>query len=431
MYSVIVCGKIIEIPFQCVENIPMIQMLYESFDKKITIGSDSDSEQCVQITQINTDFLTLLIRLLEINEISDGKILRRNIDLSYKGSHQEFSKSLKYLGMNDMHKTMYPLILTHQKQFSNFICEYIDKDQKINIYNYGSIFQSIHIFKNNKWILCIKNNNLNVDEIINKLISNIIIKYKFLINIDLKFTNLTNNNIMKNAHIEIIRILSHGLNTKKRIGFDNGIYDLETFTFRQGQADDYVSNSCNYCFSPKHTDKFPLLMLYLQSLLPDETIRLQLLKKITESFFCQNEKKIKPLIIVGDCNSGKSLFIHLLTITFGDYFGIFNNYGHLKHYSSCFGRMLLHCLDNDSLDSIIKNNNMKNIVFNQLIVFVGNNVDQLVEYFGKKKVCVIEFPNKFIDNPLIYKKVEEWKIDFMLLIIETYKTMNQNNEFLL
>jgi hypothetical protein len=103
------------------------------------------------------------------------------------------------------------------------------------------------------------------------------------------------------------------------IGFNNGVYDLSTFEFRNGKNDDYITLSVGYDYNNKHTDKYDELLQFLEDIQPNKNERdymltyfsIGLVGNLLELF----------TILTGCGRNGKSKLVELLKTTFGDYFG--------------------------------------------------------------------------------------------------------------
>lgn len=109
------------------------------------------------------------------------------------------------------------------------------------------------------------------------------------------------------------------------IGFENGVFDLETYEFREGHPDDYISFSTNIDYI-KYDDKCEVnkeIMTFLGQILPKEEMREYFLK-LFSSFLSGKITSEKFHIFTGTGANGKSKVIELYQNSFGDYCGQFN-----------------------------------------------------------------------------------------------------------
>ena len=255
-------------------------------------------------------------------------------------------------------------------------------------------------------------------------------------------------------------------NNKYLIGFNNGVYDLKIFQFRNGTQEDYITMSVNYDYIDKHTDKYENLLQFLDDIQPNKDeldymltyISIGLVGNLLELF----------TILTGTGRNGKSKLIELLKETFGDYFGSVSsqlftrprpsadspdpgllnllrkkivissepekdcklNTGFVKFITGRDSTSLRHCHQNEMID----------FKANFLTLFTCNDIpecDNIDSAFAKRLRC-INFPMEFVNNPkeenqkLIDININEnfsiWKQDFMLLLIEYYKKYTRTNE---
>jgi len=109
------------------------------------------------------------------------------------------------------------------------------------------------------------------------------------------------------------------------IGFDNGVFDLETYEFRDGHPDDYISFSTNIDYI-KYDDANPInkeIMTFLNQILPKEEM-IEYFLKLFSSFLSGKITSEKFHIFTGTGANGKSKVIELYQSAFGDYCGQFN-----------------------------------------------------------------------------------------------------------
>ena len=313
-------------------------------------------------------------------------------------------------------------------------------DKLLNYYEkgYGNIKQ-IYAVKQIKKIICDTNMK-------NNIVTELIDLY------------LENNNIYRNFTQNLD-------NNFYLIGFENGVYDLQKFEFRDGKHDDFITMSVKYNYSNEHTDEYENLLQFLNDILPNKDdldyaltyVSIGLVGNMLELF----------TVLTGSGRNGKSKFIELIKITFGNYFssvnstmftrgrpdvtspdpGLLNlakkriviasepeknsklNSGFIKFITGRDSTTLRNCHQNKMVEFMPK----------FLTFLICNDIpdcDEIDNAFSKRLRC-INFPNEFVDNPSkanqkkintnINEKFKYWKMDFMLLLIEYYKKYLQTN----
>jgi P4 family phage/plasmid primase-like protien len=280
----------------------------------------------------------------------------------------------------------------------------------------------------------------------------------------------TKNNIMT----ELMEIYAEYNNPKRDftkkldankylIGFNNGVYDLQKFEFREGKPDDNITLSVGYDYNDKHTEKYHELLKFLHDIQPKNEdyefmityLSIGLIGNILELF----------TILTGCGRNGKSKLVELLKLTLGDYFGsvqsqLFTrprpdanspdpgllslakkrvviasepeknsklNSGFIKFITGRDSTTLRNC----------HSNNMVDFSPQFLTFLICNDIpecDDIDNAFSKRLRC-IHFPTEFVVDPKAenQKKIDTsinenfdfWKMDFMLLLIEYYKKYNQ------
>jgi P4 family phage/plasmid primase-like protien len=243
------------------------------------------------------------------------------------------------------------------------------------------------------------------------------------------------------------------------IGFNNGVYDLEAFEFREGRPNDFISMTTGYDFSFEHTDKYNDLLRFLEDIQPNKEERDYTLTYLSVGL-CGNLLELFT-ILTGCGRNGKSKLVELLKLTFGDYFGSVQsqmftrprpdatapdpgllslankrvviasepeknaklNSGFIKFITGRDSTTLRNCHSNNMVDFTAK----------FITLLICNDIpdcDDMDNAFSKR-LRTINFNTEFVDNPTksnqkkidvnINKNFNFWKLDFMLLLIEYYK----------
>lgn len=348
-----------------------------------------------------------------------------------------------------------------------------------NSYNYGED-NNWYVFENHKWKnIGQKNSNLrySIQPKLKEIYEQLLNYYKkneadnkkiFAIKQIIKSFNDT---VLKNNIITELIDLYLVNNNKNRdfvksldtntylIGFNNGVYDLKKFCFRDGHPTDNITMSVNYNYNDKYTDKYIDLQNFLNDIQPNKEdfdyamtyFSIGLVGNTLELF----------TILSGSGRNGKSKLIELIKDTFGDYFGsvgsqlftrprpnadspdpgLLNlakkkiviasepeknsklNSGFIKFITGRDSTTLRNCHQNEMIDF-----SPKFITF--LLCNDIPDCDDIDNAFTKRLRC-INFPTEFVDNPTkenqkkinvdINENFKYWKMDFMLMLIECYK----------
>jgi P4 family phage/plasmid primase-like protien len=102
------------------------------------------------------------------------------------------------------------------------------------------------------------------------------------------------------------------------IAFKNGVYDFRTMTFRDGRADDYLSEKLPIRFKKPSVDAQERLFDFLRKIFPDEAVLTYFLYQICEVFRGYNREKV-ALFWTGTGNNGKSVTQKLIETMLGPY----------------------------------------------------------------------------------------------------------------
>jgi P4 family phage/plasmid primase-like protien len=344
-----------------------------------------------------------------------------------------------------------------------------------------------YVYKNNKWKnIGKKNNDLRFN--IQPQLKDIYVKLysyckdnnydkqkiKTIKNIIGNFgdTNMKNNIITELIDIYTVKKNPERNFTQKLdsnnylIGFNNGVYDMNTFEFRNGNYDDFISMSTGYDYQEQHTEKYNELLQFLQDIQPNKEEREYMLTYLSIGLVGNLLELFT--ILTGCGRNGKSKLVELLKFTFGDYFGSVQsqmftrprpdanspdpgllsltkkriiiasepeknsklNSGFIKFITGRDSTTLRNCHSNDMVDFTAK----------FITLLICNDIpdcDDIDNAFSKRLRC-INFPTEFVNEPIkenqkkinvnINQNFDFWKLDFILLLIEYYKKYKETLE---
>lgn len=375
----------------------------------------------------------------------------------------EFINELIFNSLNGGHATMADIIYYYFKN------DYMYAEDK-----------NWYVFENHKWnFLGFKNENLSLtSEKKLKAIYMELIKFAEKNHVDEKIINelkkMRKNFEAAHTKRDIMSVVEErysALNNPKKnflkfldsnrnlLVFNNGVYDLETHTFRDGKPTDYMSMSVGYDYQNSFSQNSVDLLTFLSDIQPDEAERDFLLTYLSHALYGNMLEWFT--ILTGNGRNGKSKFIELIKKVFGDLYspiksqmltrpqpdaqapdpGLLSlrhkkivissepekrfplNSGFIKFITGRDSVQLRECHGNQMIDFDPK----------FILLFVCNDIpdtDDFDSAFSKRVKC-INFPTEFCDNPstesqklidtTINEKFDSWRSDFMLLLIAYYK----------
>jgi len=278
--------------------------------------------------------------------------------------------------------------------------------------------------------------------------------YKHMItDIDIIVNKYNENNCIKSINNDIIISEKYSdkieadidisyFENKNIICFLNGIYNLDTYEFKQciKFPNNCLTTNINYIETPTSEEykKIAQLKEILFQILPIERVKNYILTLLASFLNCNN-KDNKLHIWTGGGGNGKSTLINLYNKTLGEYsYNILNNNKNLlKDFSIPFNKRLI-SLDNINIkkyiSKIIKNTDFINHVYitNELPKISSDDDETWLH------IKVVEFISNFCDNPdpnkkyefkndiELKNKIDDYKESFMHILIEYYKNYKIN-----
>ncbi|ATZ81126.1 D5 family helicase-primase [Bodo saltans virus] len=405
----------------------------------------------------------------EMNLVFSGNILNINVKSDNIDNDIGDIDKLNIYDDINLNELVYAGLCDTATQYAN-ILHYLNKDKYVYAEN-----DSWYIYKD-KWIKEGKrtdNFRKLIDVQLKQTYLQMISKYieiegknsktvKYLKRLIDKFgdTSLKNNIITESISIFVNKNFISNLDANYNLlGFNNGVFDLDKFIFREGKPDDFISMTTGYDYVNTYTSKYKELMQFLEDIQPNKEEREYMLTYLSIGLF-GNQLELFT-ILTGCGRNGKSKLIELLEKTFGDYFGsvqsqLFTrprpdanspdpgllslqkkrvviasepeknsklNSGFIKFITGRDSTTLRNCHSND----------MVKFTARFITLLICNDIpdcDDIDNAFSKRLRC-IDFPTEFVDNPSkdnqkkinvnINMNFEFWKFDFMLLLIEHYK----------
>jgi P4 family phage/plasmid primase-like protien len=245
------------------------------------------------------------------------------------------------------------------------------------------------------------------------------------------------------------------------IGFDNGVYDLDRSIFRDGLPDDYISYSTHidYIELDQHSEHTIEINEFIKKVLPDPDVRKYVLLLLC-SFLNGRVDEQKFHIWTGSGGNGKSKLVELFEKSFGDYCGKLpitvltqkrsGSSAASPEIAKTKGKRFI-SLQEPEHDDQIHVGYMKELSGGDVIqaralyaepvefkpqfkiILTCNQLPSIPSTDGGtwRRLRVVDFPSKFVDNPVnpgefkkenIDGKLAIWKVAFMTLLLEVYKT---------
>ena len=269
-------------------------------------------------------------------------------------------------------------------------------------------------------------------------------------------------NTVKRKRKKFIELLDGKCNL---IGFENGVYDLDTMSFRAGKPDDYITFSTRYDYieyKNNKTEDFKkkekILDDFFLSIQP-ETDANEFLKLYLASILYGRNKDQLALVWSGSGANGKGTLTKLMQNVLGDYYSTTDptlitrqrrSAGEASpHLADKKGRRWLEVSEPDQDDKvetgILKTLTGEDVIqarplYEKPFYYIPqfnftlqcNDKPKLKSDDGgvRRRIRVLTFPNKFIDNPKKFNerklinniddKLEECKDVLMWLLINVY-----------
>lgn len=278
----------------------------------------------------------------------------------------------------------------------------------------------------------------------------------------LKTTSFKDNVMKECAEMFYVEKFEERLDSNVNlIGFENGVFDLDTMEFREGRPEDYITftTKCNYvAYDPSHTH-VAAIKAYLCQVLTKPDVR-EYVMKLFSMFLHGAIKEQKFYLWTGSGSNSKSKLIELFEKSFGDYCCKFPvtmltqkraaSNAATSELARAKGKRFA-CLQEPSEDEKFNVGYLKEVtggdkimaraLFKEPIEFTPqfklvlccNHLPAVPSDDGGtwRRIRVVEFTSKFVDNPVeenefpidleLSQKLEDWKEMFMALLIEYYK----------
>lgn len=247
------------------------------------------------------------------------------------------------------------------------------------------------------------------------------------------------------------------------VGFENGVYDLSRFEFRDGRPDDYVSFSTGISYIPFSPEQPVVAEIrrFWESVHPDPCIREYVLTTLA-SCLSGRVRDERFHIWTGSGSNGKSLSVSLFEKTFGDYCCKFPiTLMTQKRTASSSATPEIARAKGRRFAVLQEPSEDERLNVGQLKELSGGDVVQTRELFKSpcewrpqfklfllcnqlpvvpsddggtwRRIRVVEFASKFVEYPSpnnprefpvdldLGHKIENWKEHFMAMLIDYYK----------
>ena len=379
--------------------------------------------------------------ILQDHKIFEDEELNRLMISSITGSHMRIAEVLYYLYKGEFNCTKYDTWYNYDNHRWNIngIKELKLKIMKEIGDKYKEIAKYIKRFNNKKMID-------DINELIKQIESNIL-----------------EENIIKSASIIFYnknKEFEERLDKNKYlIGFKNGVYDLNKEEFREGNPEDYITMTVGYEYKKEYSKNKEELLKFLREIQPNEKEREYMLTYIATTLI-GNPLEVFH-IFTGKGRNGKTKLADLIKETYGEYYEACLPTMFTKEAPSSAnpradllslrGKKILSTSEPDNLQKFnsafiksvtgndtykcrpLNSNNMIEFKPNVGIIILCNDIPEFSvndEATWDRCRC-INFPTKFVKNPIgenqkkidtkLSEKINKWKEDFMLILIEYYK----------
>lgn len=219
------------------------------------------------------------------------------------------------------------------------------------------------------------------------------------------------------------------------IGFENGVYDLVKGIFRYKNVEDNISLSTGYNYIEYYNKceefkkKVEIIESFLSSIQPDLDERNNL-KKFLASMLCGNIKEDKYLTVLSGVGSnGKTTLLKLMEKVLGEYYlkidsSLIKKSNEIKMSPSLLNTRGRRCLEiNNNIEEKKQEKISVRGLYGEEVEFKPQFklVYECNDYNLKNNnINVFNFPNSFVVNNDIEKKLEECKEVIVWLLINNY-----------
>lgn len=278
----------------------------------------------------------------------------------------------------------------------------------------------------------------------------------------LKTTNFKDNVMKECAELFYFEKFEELLDSNDNlIGFENGMFDLDTFEFRDGRPDDYVSYTTGNDFIEYDSscEQIAAINRYLAQVLTKPQVR-EYVMKLFATFLHGAVKEQKFNIWTGSGSNSKSLMVDLFEKSFGEYCCKFPitlltqkraaSNAATSELARAKGKRFA-CLQEPSEDEKLNIGLMKELsggdkilaraIYKEPVEFkpqfkmllLCNQLPQVPSDDGGtwRRIRVVEFTSKFVDVPTeenefpidmdLPNKMDAWRGHFMALLLEYFK----------
>jgi len=252
------------------------------------------------------------------------------------------------------------------------------------------------------------------------------------------------------------------------IGFENGVFDLDRYIFRDGLPDDYISFSTNIDYINFDTSSEYAIEIndFIKKVLPDSSVRKYVLLLLSSILHGKVDQQ-KFHIWTGSGGNGKSKLVELFEKAFGDYCGKLpitvltqkraGSSSASPEIAKTKGKRFISLQEPEHNDQIhvgyMKELSGGDVIQARAlyadpvefkpqfkIILTCNQLPSIPSSDGGtwRRLRVVDFPSKFVDNPVnpgefkkenIDEKMPSWKSTFMSMLLELYEEYSKNDVY--
>lgn len=235
------------------------------------------------------------------------------------------------------------------------------------------------------------------------------------------------------------------------LGFTNGVYNLNNFTFRNGTTSDFISLTTGYDYDPENLENFDKVIKIVEDILPDPEMRENFLKVLafglsgTSSVSEKCTNKLFSLINadgVSGMGTGKSTIMGLFKESLGDYGAycdtrFLSEIGYNLSKNNLFKNkrsIIILESDNTTVERIPMRL-MSDQITNQRKYLITNDANCIKQIKNSliifpfdtpfvKTLNIEDDPKKKLVDPTILNDIKNLKKDFMIILLDHWKLLS-------